>query len=289
MRSPSAVQTSIEPEYGIVGAGAVSASLAGQLPRNARALGPVGAVSFRVASRIANTLQGGWPARSLTEFNDIRLILFCSPREHFSALWGALESASIQWAGKSLIFCDCDPGAALMGQLRDAGASVARLKHCGLPGRLAVDGSAPALTHAYRFVRELKAKPVSIQPGSEALFDAALTLGTAGFTPLLDGVARMLRQCGIRDSDANQLSAALFSRTAEDFAHSGRQSWALHVDKPDPEELLAQIHTLEEPFGSLLRELLLLGFGAFDRHPAAARVIQNAPSRPNALGFRRSG
>jgi hypothetical protein len=270
------MQSKIEPEYGIVGAGAVSASLVGQLPRNARALGPVAGVSYRVASRIANTLQAGWPVRSIDELDRVRLILFYSPREHFPVLSDALMGASIQWAGKSLIFCDCDAGAALVDRFRNAGASVARLRRCGLAGRLAVEGSAPALTLANRLIRELKVKPLAIDPGTESLFDGAMTLGSAALTPLLDGVARMLRQCGVRDTDAVQLAAGLFARTAADYAHSGRQSWAWHIERPDAGELLAQMDAMGEPFKSLLRELALLGFGAFDRHPSVARLIEKA-------------
>ena len=46
-------------KYGVLGAGAVAKSLIGRLPAKTRDLGPVSAVSFRVASRIANTLRAG--------------------------------------------------------------------------------------------------------------------------------------------------------------------------------------------------------------------------------------
>src|SRR5947209_20218778 len=62
-----AMRSKLKTEYGLIGAGGVNARVTGQLPRNAVALGPVGGVSFRVASRIANTLKAGWPVRSLDE------------------------------------------------------------------------------------------------------------------------------------------------------------------------------------------------------------------------------
>ena len=48
-----------DAEYGVIGAGALSKSLIGQLPRKARQIGPVAGVSFRVASRMANSLRAG--------------------------------------------------------------------------------------------------------------------------------------------------------------------------------------------------------------------------------------
>ena len=47
--------------YGVVGAGAVGASLIGLLPSKTRELGPVYGVSYRVASRTANILRAGFP------------------------------------------------------------------------------------------------------------------------------------------------------------------------------------------------------------------------------------
>src|SRR4051794_17448981 len=99
------MRSKVRTEYGIVGAGGVSSGLIGRLPRNARALGPVGGVSFRVASRIANTLKAGWPVRSLDELDGMRLILFHSPQEYLEVLLEALAAARIHWPGKSLVFC----------------------------------------------------------------------------------------------------------------------------------------------------------------------------------------
>lgn len=267
-----------EPEYGIVGAGAVSASLVGQLPRNATALGPVGGVSYRVASRIANTLRAGWPVRSLDELDDFRLILFHSPPDQFAVLCDALESAQIQWAGKSLIFCDCETGAA-SARFRARGASVAGMRGCALPGRLVLQGSAPALTLASRLVRELRSKPLVIAQGSEALFDAAVTLGSAALTPLVDAAVQILRQCGVRDAESVQLAAGLFSETVREYVYSGRQSWQWHISEPGTEEILAQIGALDEPFRALLTQLVLAGFSTFDRHRTVALAITDAAGR----------
>jgi hypothetical protein len=274
------MQPTVEAEYGIVGAGGVSASLLGSLPRNAVALGAVGGVSYRVASRIANTLKAGWPVRSLDELEGVRLILFHSPSEHFDTLSDALASARIQWTGKSLVFCDCSARESDTERFRSLGASVAKLRRCGLPGRLVVEGAAPALTQANRLARELRYKPVVIEPGSGALFNAAVTLGSAGLTPVIDAVARILRQCGLRDTESVQFAAGLFTRTASDYAHSGRQSWQWHIEEPDVESLLAQIEAVGEPLRSLLTQLVLAGFRTFDRHGGVARSLQEAVNSP---------
>jgi predicted short-subunit dehydrogenase-like oxidoreductase (DUF2520 family) len=270
------MRSKLKTEYGIVGAGGVSGGIIGQLPRNAVALGPVGGVSFRVASRIANTLKAGWPVRSLDELDGVRLILFHSPQEQFTVLLDELAAARIHWPGKSLVFCDCGADLAATARFRDLGASVAKMCRCGLPGRLLVQGNAPALTLASSLVRELRFKPVVIAEGSEALFDAGVTLGSAAITPLIDAVARILRHCGVRDAESVQLATALFARTVGEYAHSGRQSWQWHVEEPGTEALLAQIAAVEEPLRPLLTHLVLAGFRTFDRHGGVAHALRQS-------------
>jgi len=164
-------------KYGVLGAGAVAKSLIGRLPAKTRDLGPVSAVSFRVASRIANTLRAGRAARTVNELNDAPVILFHSPQDQVEILLEILRSAEIRWTGKALIFCDCDDVPGARAHFQDKGASTAVAKQFGIPGRILVAGNGAALTAAHRIARELKLKAVEALPGATDLFDAAVTLG----------------------------------------------------------------------------------------------------------------
>lgn len=263
----------VRSEYGLIAAGAVKASLIGRLPRNGYALGPVAGVSFRVASRIANALGAGWPSRSLDEFESVRTILVHAPPEHAETLIELVDSTRISWSGKSLVFCDCEPDSFLK-RLQDAGASVAVARHCGIPGRLLVGGMTPALGFAHRVARELRMKPIEVPEGSVSAFEAALLLGTAGLTPLIDYSARLLRQCGVRDAEAGRLAAALFAQTANEYAYSGRQSWAWHARHPGADVLKTQLKGLAEPFKSILGAVVLMGLEGFERYPEAAELVR---------------
>ncbi len=215
-------------KYGIAAAGAVGNSLIGQLSREA--LGPVCGVSYRVASRIANTLGGGYPwVRSAAEMNGAPAVLFHSPPDQIEGLLKLLESAPVDWSGKSLIFTATAPdsGEAVIGRFRDRGASVAVARKFEIPGYLAIEGMSLALITAHRIAKELRLKPIVIEAGYADIFDAAVTLGTSALTPLIDAAATFLRQAGVRDTDAPRLAAALFQETARAYAHSGKQSWGL--------------------------------------------------------------
>lgn len=265
-----------QAEYGLIGAGAVNASLIGRLPKRAASLGPVAGVSFRVASRIANSLGAGVPVRDLAELNPLRAILFHSSPEQFPALVARLRAAAIAWAGKSLIFCDCTPEPSAAEWFRGRGASVAGLRRCALATRLVVEGSGPALTLAHRLAKDLGMKTIELTPESAEAFEAAMTLGSGALTPLIDRASGLLRECGVRDTEAPRLAATLFEQTARDYARTGRQSWAWYQRAPGAARLLAQFAAAGDTLRGVLTGMVLFGLDEFGRHGETARAIREA-------------
>jgi predicted short-subunit dehydrogenase-like oxidoreductase (DUF2520 family) len=260
-------------KFGVLGAGAVGASLIGRLPSKTRELGPVSAVSYRVASRIANTLRAGYPVRTANELGQVRGVLVHSPPEHLETLLGLLGRAEIEWRGKALVFCDCSASRAVRRSFQAKGASTAVVRQFGIPGHLVVDGDDGAgLRAARRITLELRMKAVEISQDSADLFDAAVTLGSAAITPLIDRAAALLRDAGIGDPDAARIASSLFEQTARDYAHSGKQSWVWYARKP-PERLEARIAAVGPRLAGVLRQLLLFGFETFGKHRETGREI----------------
>jgi hypothetical protein len=268
-----------QAEYGVIGAGALSKSLVGHLPRKSRQIGPVAGVSFRVASRMANSLRAGHAARSADELNSLPVILFHAPAVQVRTIAALLERAQIDWTNKALIFCDCEAPVALVDRFRALGASTAVARQFGIPGTIMVEGAAPALMRAHRIAAELRLRAIEIIPGSGDLFAAALTLATAAQTSLIHRATGMMRACGLRDKEAVQLATMLFEQTAQEYGHSGRQSWVWHVREPETEQIEAEIVAVDEPFRSLYRRLILLGFDDFEKHPEVARELRKMEPR----------
>ena len=75
------------------------------------------------------------------------------------------------------------------------------------------------------------------------------------------------------------MATLLFEQTVHDYGHSGRQSWAWHVREPETEEIEAEIAAVDEPFRSLYRRLILLGFDDFEKHPEVAAELRAAEAR----------
>jgi hypothetical protein len=264
-----------QAEFGVIAAGALSKSLIGQLPGKSRQIGPVAGASFRVASRMRNSLRAGHAARSADELNESPAILFHAPDDQVSALADLLEAARIEWKDKPLIFCDCEVSGPLIERFRTRGASTAIARQFGVAGTIIVEGTAPALTYALRIASELRLRALEIAPGASDLFAATLTLATSALTPLIHRAAGLLRSAGLRDKDAVSVATALFAQTIQEYGHSGRQSWVWHVREPGAEEIEAEITAVDESFRGLFRELLLRGFEDFEKHPQVAARLRN--------------
>ena len=266
-------------EYGVIGAGALSKSLIGQLPRKARQIGPVAGVSFRVASRMANSLRAGHAARDADELNATPIILFHAPADQVRAIAELLEQARIDWKDKSLIFCDCEVPVPIIDRFHSLGASTAVARQFGIAGTIMVEGTAPALASANRIASELRLRAIEITPGTSDMFAATLTLATAALTPMVNRAASLLRASGLRDRAAVGMATALFEQTIQQYGHSGKQSWAWHVREPATEQLEAEIESVDEPFRELFRQLILSGFDDFEKHPRTARELRNREPR----------
>ncbi len=272
------------PEYGVVGAGALSKSLIGQLPRKARQIGPVVGVSYRVASRMANALRAGHPAREPEELNATPVVLFHAPDAQVRLVAQLLERAKIEWKDKALIFCDCDAPGAVVELFRSRGASTAVARQFGIAGTIMVEGTNPALAGALRLAAALKLRAVEITPGTSDLFAATLTLSTAALTPLVNRAAAFLRSTGLRDKTAVRMATALFARTIQEYGHSGKQSWSWHVRGPEAEQVEAEIAAVEEPFRTLFRGLILSGFDDFEKHPQVATKLRVSKAAAGPAG-----
>jgi hypothetical protein len=271
----------MEYEYGVIAAGGLSKSLIGQLPRKSRQIGPVAGVSFRVASRMANSLRAGYVARNADELDQTPVILLHAPADQVRILAELLEHASINWKEKPLIFCDCEVPVPVVDRFRSMGASTAVARQFGIAGAIMVEGTAPALACAHRIATELRLRAVEIAPGSSDVFAATLTLATGALTPLVNRAASMLRASGLRDKAAVRMATALFEHTIQEFGHSGKQSWAWHVREPAVEQIEAEIAAVGEPFRPLFRQLILSGFDDFEKHPeVASQLREKAPGVP---------
>jgi len=262
--------------YALIAAGSVGRTLIGRLPAKARQIGPVAAVSYRVASRIANSLRAGTAARDIAELDGNSVILFHAPPDQIRLLLHLCFASPLNWHGRTVVFCDCEPPSGALARLHAAGVFTASARTFGVPGFAAIQGSPHALSIARRIVRDVGLRPLEISTDGADVFSAAITLATAALTPLIDRAAYLLRCAGIRDGDSIKVTEILFQQTVRGYAHSGRQSWPWHIGAPSLEQIEAEVCAVDSKLAPLFQELLLLGFETFDKHPEIASSLRRS-------------
>src|SRR5581483_3913935 len=125
----------------LYGAGAVSKSFIAGLPRLPRQLGPVAASSYRLASRIVNSVRAGFAVKSLEGFEDEQLILICVPDPALAGVVRHLAAARLDWFGREVLLCDSHYDSRALDPLREPGAETGSLKPIhSAPGRFIVEG-----------------------------------------------------------------------------------------------------------------------------------------------------
>src|SRR6266850_8484306 len=95
-------------------------------------LGPVMAPSFRLASRIANSLRAGHPVRDYAEFDSCSPIVVSVPDAIVPAVVNEIASANICWRNKAIVLCSALLDSGELSVLAERGASIGSIS--AIPG-----------------------------------------------------------------------------------------------------------------------------------------------------------
>jgi predicted short-subunit dehydrogenase-like oxidoreductase (DUF2520 family) len=212
--------------YALYGAGAVSLSFLGRLPHLHGRLGPVASSSYRVASRIVNSLRAGHAVKDCADLAACRVVLVWTPASALTAAVSRLAAARIEWASVTFLLCGEGPGSCALDPLRTQGAKAASLRPIeGAGARFVIEGDGPAVREARRLVRELRGKAVELPSSRVALYEAGVSFATSLFTPLIAAAVDALHRAGCNRATAAEIAELLFHTSLRGWAHAGRKSW----------------------------------------------------------------
>jgi predicted short-subunit dehydrogenase-like oxidoreductase (DUF2520 family) len=213
--------------FALAGGGRVSATFVARLPRLTSELGPVAAQSYRLASRIVNSIGAGAAVRGYADLNECRLILICAPVRAVDAMVSALGEA-IACRGKVILLCESGCDSRKLAGLRAQGAEVGSMQP--IPGfegrRFLVEGDKTAVREAKSLARALDGRVEEAGAGKMDLYLAALSFGTSLFTPLLEAAVRCLQQAGMPQTSAVRIAEALFRESLRGYVYAGKRSWS---------------------------------------------------------------
>ncbi len=269
--------------YALVGAGSVGKSFLADLPHLSRELGPVAGGSFRLASRIANTLGAGFAVRNMDALDSSRVILICAGGGAISGLVGDLSRAVISWPRKTLLLCDSNLFSDSLPEFHLRGAFTGSINALGgSRERFVVEGDRPAVLGAKHLARELKVPSLELNREKVATYGAALMFSSSLFTPLLDSCIKCLREAGVGGATAGSVTELLFQRTLRAYLHAGKKSWPGALAGGDQEAIRKQLGALQasEPImAEYYRMSAVFALELFGAHPELARSLRASALR----------
>ncbi|MFN9262932.1 MAG: DUF2520 domain-containing protein [Acidobacteriota bacterium] len=235
-----------DPWVGLIAAGPVSPALA-RLPDLHTQLGPVAAASLRVASRIANQLKAGQPAR-IEQMQSASLVLVSGPEGSISSLLDLVRSAPWDWQSKALVLLDTRLEGRDVEDLAARGAAVATLDPIDGFGevRFCVDGDAAALRQLKRFLGALRTPYFTVEQGKKQVFSAGLAFTGTLATPLLAAAVECFRNAGLDPKQAAAIAERTLLHTLRAWQKAGRQGWTGVLPQRDLESVRRQLAALAE-------------------------------------------
>ncbi len=231
---------------GLIAAGPVSPALA-RMPGLHTQLGPVTAASLRVASRIANQLKAGQPAR-INEMGAASLLLVSGPDSSFPSLLDLARSSDLGWKKRSLVLLDSRLDSKDLTDLAALGAEVATLDSVDGFGdvRFCAEGDPAALRKLKKFLASVRTPFFTVERGKKQVFSAGLAFTGTLATPLLAAAVDCFRKAGLDPKVSATIAERTLLHTIRAWQKAGRQGWTGVLPQRDLESVRRQLAALEE-------------------------------------------
>ncbi|HYL78640.1 MAG TPA: hypothetical protein VEU96_30895 [Bryobacteraceae bacterium] len=211
-----------------------------RLLRLSSRLGPVLSPSYRVASRLANSLRAGHPVKDYVEFDECCLIVISVPDEKLAPTVAGLAAAGISWHGKGVMVCSTWLGSCELETLAACGASVGSISP--IPGFedswYLVEGDNLAIRETKGLVERSHRRLVTIERHRKRFYLASLTCtGSLAFASLL-AASEALRHAGVSQVEAAAMMEKQCLKALRSYLKAGRKGF------PGVHEISKQVSAL---------------------------------------------
>lgn len=212
----------------LLAAGRLSRSFTGRLAGLQEHLGPVKGPSYRLASRLVNSIHAGFPVQDYQELGEFRLLLVSVPQAQLRGALEELAASGIDWRGRSVALCDEVLDSGELNELAARLAHTASLWPVEALGErcYAAEGDRAAVREVRKLVEGGRGRLLEIRQGSKALYLAAMAFAGSLMTPLAAASLDCLRAAGLTASAANGVIESTASRSVRGFLKAGRKGVA---------------------------------------------------------------
>lgn len=218
---------------GLIASGQVAKPYLALLHSLAGRLGPVKALSPRVASRIVNRLGAGYPAARYQDLDPARLIILCveDPRLllQIAAEMAATEAA---WSHRPVVVCHPAIESAEFGALAARGARIASLwlpEESHVAGYLA-EGDRQAIREFRRALPAPGPRIRVLRKGTKPLYLAGLDFSSGLVTPLAAAAVECFRAAGLNPPSSFAALEQAVLRALRAYRKAGKKGWSSPLD-----------------------------------------------------------
>jgi hypothetical protein len=210
---------------GLIASGRMRDSLLLRRPALCRFLGPVAAADARLASRYANTLRAGQPARP-AELRSCGLILVQAGPADLGRVLPLLRAAAPS-RDSCLALLSAELDSSALEEFRAAGARVCSVAAAPAAARdlVVLEGDAAAIRRARPWLEEAHLRCLELKPRTKPLFLLGLQAVSGLLPPLLDAAMRSLRAAGLPAAEARRMLRFLAESAVRSFVAHGRKGW----------------------------------------------------------------
>lgn len=257
-----------QPRVALVAEGPTKDFPLTQLPGLFPSLGAVKASSYRVASRVVNTIRAGVAVQSYEDLGDCPNLVI-SVGNRLPRVISELSASKLEWKGRTVLVCGSTSGSSDLPALAIEGAAVGSLDVAGVfePPRFVVEGD----TGAVRLARVLmpdKGRLFEIAKASKTLYSSGVTIAASLLAPTAAAGVQCLRRAGMPLRDAMLIVEKTIAGSLRAYVKAGHKGWTGPLAAGNTDAIERQLEELRQidPFlERYFRQNALLALEMFAR------------------------
>jgi len=215
-------------QVGLIVEGNSTRSVILRLPGIAEEIGPIKAVTTRVARRVSNFFRAGNVVENYEDLENCDLVLMRVPDESIPRIVHEIAASQLETSRISFVLCESWLSSDVLKPLSDRGAAVATVVSVPASARnwFAIEGDFAAAKRVKRLLVEAGARAIELRAGSKYLYFAATAFAQTLPRALFVAAQRSLRIAGVSGRPLQSVIEEMAQGMFRDMSQGSRAGWS---------------------------------------------------------------
>ncbi len=215
-------------QVGLIVEGNSTRSVILRLPGIAEEIGPIKAVTTRVARRVSNFFRAGNVVENYEGLENCDLVLMRVPDESIPRIVHEIAASQLETSRISFVLCESWLSSDVLKPLSDRGAAVATVVSVPASARnwFAIEGDFAAAKRVKRLLVEAGARAIELRAGSKYLYFAATAFAQTLPRALFVAAQRALRIAGVSGRPLQTVIEEMAQGMLRDMSQGSRAGWS---------------------------------------------------------------